>query len=77
MMKINLHIDDISLPDNATYHDVYRALSHAVVEHWPSGFSDGATSIREHVIAREQAIVRTTESVMHQLQTRTQAGRGR
>ncbi|WP_241826606.1 hypothetical protein [Enterovibrio norvegicus] len=77
MMKINLHIDDILLPDNATYHDVYRALSHAVVAHWPSGFSEGSASLREQTFAREQAIVRTTETVMHQLQTRTQAGRGR
>ncbi|MCC4800623.1 hypothetical protein BCT30_14105 [Enterovibrio norvegicus] len=76
-MKINLHIDDISLPDNATYYDVYRALSHAVVEHWPSGISEGSASMREQAFAREQAIVRTTETVMHQLQTRIQAGRGR
>ncbi|MDD1780470.1 hypothetical protein LRP49_04575 [Enterovibrio sp. ZSDZ35] len=69
-MKVNIRFDHIQIADNASYREVYRAVSDAVRQHWPN--MPNVTPERQ-----QQAQQRASSQTARQLVRTLSAGRAR
>ncbi|MEZ8140841.1 hypothetical protein A1OQ_22685 [Enterovibrio norvegicus FF-162] len=74
MTQLNVHFRHIEISSDAGYADVYRAMSTAVSTQWPVMES---FSTEQQLVAKEKAIVRATDALMHQLTSHKHSVKGR
>ncbi|KXF83024.1 hypothetical protein [Enterovibrio coralii] len=65
-MKVNIHFEQIQIADNANYREVYRAVSDAVRQNWPTMQN---MSLERQQVAQQRASSQAARQLMKTLST--------